>query len=108
MYATINTLPHQTLLDIALQEYGTPEAVFALAMANGRKITDDLPAGSTLRLPTDAPMNAEILNYYKQHGIKPATANINDSLADLITDGEVPEEITPFFGDDFDNEFFNL
>ncbi len=39
----------QTLLDIAIQEYGTIEAVFMLAKANDMSITDTLQAGRKLK-----------------------------------------------------------
>ena len=41
----------QTLLDIAVQEYGTIEAVFMLAKANDMSITDSLQAGQQIEIP---------------------------------------------------------
>ena len=41
---------NQNLLDIAIQEYGTPYAVFDLAIVNGLGITDDLEEGIILEL----------------------------------------------------------
>jgi len=77
----IVVLNNQTLLDIAIQEYGTIESVFELAIANDLSITDELATGTILLIPefstlTNEPIitNKEILNYYKKNKIKPATA----------------------------------
>ena len=40
----------QSLLDVALQEYGSVDALFALADANGLAVTDPLTAGQELVL----------------------------------------------------------
>ena len=45
---TVTVKNRQTLSDIAIQVYGSVEAVVALAEANGVSITDDLPAGMVL------------------------------------------------------------
>ncbi len=39
------------MLDIAIQEYGTIEAVFMLAKANDMSITDTLQAGREIEIP---------------------------------------------------------
>ena len=44
----ITVLPNQTLLDIAIQEYGTAEAVFLLAQENRISPTERLNAGMKL------------------------------------------------------------
>jgi len=78
--STVIILNNQTLLDIAIQEYGTIESVFELAMANNLSITDMLSAGQKLVLPevsiigVPISKNVEILNYYKKNDIHPATA----------------------------------
>ena len=41
----------QTLLDIAVQEYGTIEAAFMLARTNDMGITDTLQAGQEIETP---------------------------------------------------------
>lgn len=44
----IKILPHTTMLDAALQD-GSLEAVFGLAFANGKSITDELVVGEVLQ-----------------------------------------------------------
>jgi hypothetical protein len=61
-------------LDIALQEYGTARAVLALALANGLDATDALFAGQVLALPVDAPVDRDMVAYYRSRKIRPATA----------------------------------
>lgn len=66
---------NQNLLDIAIQLYGNAQCAFALALANGLTITDDLVAGQLLQLPENLSFqNIAIANYYSQNAIKPATA----------------------------------
>ena len=52
----------QTLLDIAVQEYGTIEAVFMLAKANDMSITDSLQAGQQIEIPEKV-YNSEPVSY---------------------------------------------
>lgn len=106
MKGFVKILPNQTLLDIAIQECGTAEAVVDIALANGLSVTADIDAGTLLKIPLIT-KNDEILNYYKQHGIKPATANFDNSLSEIIEDGELPDELEQYFDDEFSNEFFN-
>lgn len=106
MKGFVKILPNQTLLDIAIQECGTAEAVAEIALANGLSVTEDLEPGMELKIPL-VKKNDEILNYYKQNGIKPATANIDNAFADIITDGELPEELSQYFEEEFNSEFFN-
>ncbi len=71
----VTALNNQSLFDIAIQEYGTIEAVFDLAMANGLSVTDTLTAGQVLNVPEVDPavVQPEIVDYYRRHGIRPAT-----------------------------------
>lgn len=71
---TITALHNQSLLDLALQHTGTIESVFDLAEANNLNITDDVQAGKTLVLPTEAFSNKDILAYYTAKNLQPATA----------------------------------
>ena len=50
----------QTLLDIAVQEYGTIEAAFMLARTNDMGITDTLQAGQEIETPEKV-YNSELL-----------------------------------------------
>lgn len=74
----VTVLPHQTLSDIAIQEYGAEEAVFLLAQANNISPTDILIAGTILQCP-DQVFNREISAYCKNNGVSPATAETSGS-----------------------------
>ncbi len=52
----------QTLLDIAVHHFGSMEAAFEIAAHAGLSLTDELPAGSAIRLPK--PTRAEQMNKY--------------------------------------------
>ena len=65
---------NQSLLDIAIQAYGSPLAVFDLAAANDIAITDNLEVGMVLKLPESSYIDSDIYAYYKNKNIKPATA----------------------------------
>jgi len=80
----IKVLNNQSLFDIAVQEYGTVEAVFELAMANGLGITDELNAGQELVVPESDFTAPEIVEYYKKNGLHPATGSTG------VIDTDVP------------------
>jgi hypothetical protein len=67
----IKVLQGQTFFDIAIQELGSAEGAFELAVLNGLSVTDDLDPGQELQLP--AVVNRSISEYYANKGIKPAT-----------------------------------
>lgn len=68
-------LYNQSLLDIAIQEYGTLEAVFGLAQANALGITDTIAAGIKLQIPPTDYGSRAIAEYFKPRQIHPATAS---------------------------------
>ena len=70
----INVLPLQSLLDIAIQHTGAVENTFAMAVANGLSLTDDLPAGTEIKLPDSVNKDSDVLNYYSAKRLQPATA----------------------------------
>ena len=63
----------QTLLDIAVQEYGTIEAVFMLAKANDMSITDSLQAGQQIEIPEKV-YNSELADYCRRNSVCPTTS----------------------------------
>lgn len=67
----IPVIQGQTFFDIAIQEFGSVEAAFLFATLNGFSVTDDLVPGALLQ-KTDV-INKNILSYYKNKNIKPAT-----------------------------------
>ena len=72
----VKVLPLQSLLDIAIQHKGAVENTFALAVVNGLSLTDDLPAGTEIKLPDSANKDSDVLNYYTAKRLQPATAVI--------------------------------
>lgn len=63
----------QTLLDIAVQEYGTIEAAFMLAKANSLSITDTLQAGQSVDIPEKV-YDSELADYCQRNSVCPATS----------------------------------
>jgi hypothetical protein len=77
----ITVLNRQTILDIAVQEYGNVEAAFYIALANDLSVADDVGAAVLVLPAGDSAGNASrlpIVNYYKNRGIRPATAITDD------------------------------
>ena len=64
-------LHEQSLLDIAIQTAGSPEAAYELALVNNLSLTDELKPGQELERV--AAINADIENYYTNKNLKPAT-----------------------------------
>lgn len=75
---SVTALQHQTLADIAVQEYGDLSAVFILAEANGVSPTATLRAGQTVLLP-DVTVNREMQLHCRNSGVSPATAEGTES-----------------------------
>ena len=70
----VTVLHNQSLLDLALQHTGTIKSIFEFAEANALNISDDVVAGKTLVLPAEAFTNKDILAYYTDKNLQPATA----------------------------------
>lgn len=68
---TVNVLPGQTLLDVAIQHLGDQSAVAALAQANGLDMTATITAGQVLTLPTV--VSKRVVKVMTEGGYKPAT-----------------------------------
>lgn len=69
-------LHNQSILDLAVQHTGAIENTFAIAVANGLSLTDDLPAGAEIKIPDSANKDSDVLNYYTAKRLQPATAVI--------------------------------
>ncbi len=69
-------LHNQSLLDLAVQHTGAVENTFAIAVANGLSLTDDLPAGAEIKIPDSVNKDSDVLNYYIAKRLQPATAVI--------------------------------
>jgi hypothetical protein len=68
-------LDNQSLPDLSLQESGTLEGVFDLAVANNLSITDALEPGA--ELATAEPLNRKVYSYYTARNLHPATGTVD-------------------------------
>lgn len=68
----VTVLMNQTLADIAVQQYGTVEAMPLIASANSISLSADLYKGQVLECP-EKEFDAYLENYVKSNNIKPAT-----------------------------------
>jgi len=84
MANTVTVLHNQSLMDIAIQQFGNVEAVVALAVLNDISITADLVAGQILSLEGIAVLDADIVNYYEIKAIKPATAIVDPFMYNTL------------------------
>lgn len=83
----VTVLPNQTLIDIALQVYGSVEGVYTLAVENGISVTDDIAAGEQLDYDIANIVNKNTVTYLKSNRIYPATGSSRDiRLFDLTFD----------------------
>lgn len=84
----------QSIYDIAIQEYGGVEGVFSLLKDNPG-LTDGLntrlTAGAKLKVKSPA-VNVQVLNYYTENGIKPATIT---EVQELGLDFLMSEDLKP-------------
>lgn len=76
----LKVLPNQTLVDIAMQVYGSAEGVIRLATENGLSVTDDLKAGQPLTYSTDSEKEKKVTEYYSSRSIHPATAFLHPEI----------------------------
>lgn len=78
----VTALPNQTLLDIAIQEYGDLAGVFFLARDNDISPTEKLTPGMTVSVP-DVVINREMQEYCKANNVSPATSETSLSISAL-------------------------
>ena len=69
----------QTLMDIAIQEFGTCEAALDIAHLNNMSITDIPATGKELILP-DRVYNRTMMQHCKNNDVSPATADDNSII----------------------------
>jgi len=74
----ITVLENQSLLDISVQTSGDIYAAIELAIANDKSITDSFDAGAEL-IPAEI-YNTEIVNYYNNRRLTPATAITQEEM----------------------------
>lgn len=76
----ITALVLQTWFDIAIQSTGSVVNAYAIAMANGRSVTDFITAGESILIPKELDvLNREVL-FLESKKITPATGVTNDDL----------------------------
>lgn len=81
----------QTLADMAVQEYGSWEAMIVIARENGMSMTEVPSAGTELTMP-DATWNRTMQNWCKDNDVSPATARDQSNVRLRIFDEEFTEE----------------
>lgn len=80
----------QTLADVAIQEYGSWEAMIDIARENNMSMTEVPNAGTELTMP-DATWNRTMQNYCKNNDVSPATARDQGNVRLRIFDEEFNE-----------------
>jgi hypothetical protein len=89
----IIAISSQSIIDIAIQESGTPFSSIDWLLKNGINITDLIAPGTVLKDPEPSEVNVEIKNYFKSRGLKVATyynKDINTDYLEYILPGEFP------------------
>lgn len=85
-------LEDQSLLDVAIQECGSVEAVFELAVNNDLSVTDTVISGNTIKGATK--IKTAIADYFSVHRLRPATTETQTNI-----------EYSRLFGEEFGEEF---
>jgi hypothetical protein len=81
----------QTLADIAIQEYGSWEAMIAIAKENNISMTDVPVAGTELNMP-DEIYNRTMQAWCKSNDVSPSTARDLSNIRLRIFEQEFREE----------------
>jgi hypothetical protein len=68
----VATLPGQTWLDMAMQQLGSVEAVFALTQLNNMSVTCDIVPGTAINYSL-TPYSNQVVKIYNDNGYKPAS-----------------------------------
>ena len=69
----ITALNNQSVLDIAIQATGKSENLLKIAMANNLIPTEPIAPGTILTIPDTIEIEDEIVKYYTDNNILPAT-----------------------------------
>jgi LysM repeat protein len=90
--ATVKVSKGQCLIDIALQVYGSVEALFDLAIENGLEVDADIIPGQILQVSVVLPPTADpdIVDYYVANNIR-----VNSGAVVNITEILVANDGTP-------------
>lgn len=90
---TIIVLHNQSLADVALQYCGTMESIFTIALLNGISVTATLEPGQEIHIPNIDYGYKEVINYYKNKKIEPATNVTAEQETVTVTPGGIGEMI---------------
>ena len=74
----VATHQDQSVFDIAVQEYGSVEAVFDVLKANPGMRLDSIPSSGTILALEGDVIRQDIVDYYSKYNIKPATGSLPD------------------------------
>lgn len=74
----------QNLWDLCLQYTGSLDGAFDLALVNGLSVTDSLGADQQLEVPDDLPGDPDILAYFRDNDIVPATALTQEQEVECV------------------------
>lgn len=86
----VTVLQGQSLVDIAMQVYGSAEGVFLLAKENGLSVTDEILPKQVLVYNPENIIEKSVTGHYNKNSVYPVTAF------------KLPELV---FDDTFDNTF---
>lgn len=89
---TVIVLDGQSLLDIALQEYGDIAAILWIAQDNNLSLTSDLAGGLALKI-RDGVLRQEIVGYYKRLNYSPITGLAPQPSAAVVTAPPKPRTV---------------
>jgi len=106
----------QCLVDIALQECGSVEAVFAIAERNGLAITDDLAVGQILTFEPSDIEDKRVVAVFAAGRVSPVGAPDERTIIELLTyidpndnsgilDSTTEATTTMIFTEQFDTTF---
>ncbi len=75
---------NQSVFDIAIQEYGSPEGIFLLMTDNaGMSLSSRLVSGQQLNIVSPA-VNRQMKEYYTTNGLRPANEVPDYSKVDIL------------------------
>lgn len=75
----------QTLLDVAVEQFGSWEALMDIAHDNDISMTDDIQAGSSLLLPEKI-YDRRMQLWCKNNNVSPATMQVASKKAGIFTE----------------------
>ena len=81
----MKVLQGQSIFDIAVQELGSAEGAFDIALLNGQSVTDALEEGQEMKLT--ALVNKPIAAYYANKSLTPATSLTETQQNEALAEG---------------------